>query len=116
MGHIWLIGMMGSGKTTAGELAARMLDRPFLDTDAMVTVKTGQTIPELFSESEEAFREAEISAIASAASSPDCRSGAWLSGKETSKINGHGFYISRRTGGSCFASSYRLDHGYKNGY
>jgi shikimate kinase len=46
MGHIWLIGMMGSGKTTAGELAARMLDRPFLDTDVIVELETDQTIPE----------------------------------------------------------------------
>jgi shikimate kinase len=67
MGHIWLIGMMGSGKTTAGELAARMLDRPFLDTDVIVELETDQTIPELFSESEETFREAEASAITSAA-------------------------------------------------
>jgi shikimate kinase len=67
MGHIWLIGMMGSGKTTAGELAARKLNRPFLDTDVIVELATDQTIPELFSESEESFREAEASAIASAA-------------------------------------------------
>jgi shikimate kinase len=67
MGHIWLIGMMGSGKTTAGELAARKLNRPFLDTDVIVELETDQTIPELFSESEESFREAEASAIASAA-------------------------------------------------
>jgi shikimate kinase len=59
--------MMGSGKTTTGVLVARILDRPFIDTDAAVIVDTGLTIPELFEESESTFREAESAAIASAA-------------------------------------------------
>lgn len=67
MGHIWLIGMMGSGKTTVGELTARILERPFLDTDAIVLESTGRTIPELFDEGEDVFRQAESIAIASAA-------------------------------------------------
>ncbi len=67
MGHIWLIGMMGSGKTTVGVLAAQILARPFLDTDAMVMASTGMTIPELFEQSEGAFRSAESSALATAA-------------------------------------------------
>jgi shikimate kinase len=71
MGHIWLIGMMGSGKTTTGVLAARILDRPFIDTDAAVMVDTGMTIPELFQESESTFRGAESAAIASAAGQDD---------------------------------------------
>lgn len=71
MGHIWLIGMMGSGKTTVGVLAAQILARPFLDTDAMVMSSTGRTIPELFEESEATFRMAESSALATAAALPD---------------------------------------------
>lgn len=71
MGHIWLIGMMGSGKTTVGVLAAQILTRPFLDTDAMVMSSTGRTIPELFEESEATFRTAEASALATAAAEPD---------------------------------------------
>jgi shikimate kinase len=64
MGHIWLIGMMGSGKTTAGVLAAQILERPFIDTDDDVMVETGRTIHELFEESEFSFREAESAVIA----------------------------------------------------
>lgn len=71
MGHIWLIGMMGSGKTTVGVLAAQILTRPFLDTDAMVMSSTGRTIPELFEESEATFRTAEASVLATAAAEPD---------------------------------------------
>ncbi len=67
MGHIWLIGMMGSGKTTVGVLAARILDRPFIDTDTAVMMASGKTIPELFEESEATFRAAESAAIADAA-------------------------------------------------
>ncbi len=71
MGHIWLIGMMGSGKTTVGVLAAQILERPFLDTDAMVMSATGRTIPELFAQSEALFREAESAAVAAAAVASD---------------------------------------------
>jgi len=71
MGHIWLIGMMGSGKTTVGVIAAQILERPFLDTDAMVMSNTGKTIPELFDESEAIFRDAESAAVAAAAIESD---------------------------------------------
>jgi shikimate kinase len=33
---MWLVGMMGSGKTSAGEAAARLVGVPFFDTDRMV--------------------------------------------------------------------------------
>jgi shikimate kinase len=59
--------MMGSGKTTVGVLAAQILDRPFVDTDAAVMADTGRTIPELFAESESVFRREESLVIASAA-------------------------------------------------
>jgi len=70
MEHIWLVGMMGSGKSTVGVLMARMLDRPFIDTDTEVVESTGRTIPELFSEGEHIFRAAESEAIAAAARGP----------------------------------------------
>lgn len=64
MGHIWLIGMMGSGKTTVGMLVARSLGKPFIDTDVTVMTSTGQSIPQLFDQSEATFRAAESTAIA----------------------------------------------------
>jgi shikimate kinase len=71
MGHIWLVGMMGSGKTTVGVLAAQLLGRPFVDTDASVVTNTGRTIPDLFAIGESAFRAAESEAITAAAENAD---------------------------------------------
>ena len=68
MGHLWLIGMMGSGKTTVGHKVADRLGVPFIDSDDEVMVATGRSIEELFSESETVFRGVEreiISRIAS---------------------------------------------------
>jgi shikimate kinase len=69
MGHVWLIGMMGSGKTTVGAILAERLGRPLIDTDASVMAETGMTIPELFDESEQRFRSAEARAIERASES-----------------------------------------------
>ena len=71
MGHLWLAGMMGTGKTTVGALVAERLQRPLLDTDAIVMESTGRTIPELFDESEWLFRAHERSAVVVAAAHDD---------------------------------------------
>lgn len=64
MGHIWMIGMMGTGKTTVGALVAEQLSRPFADLDTEIMVHTGRTIPELFQAGEERFREMESMVLA----------------------------------------------------
>jgi shikimate kinase len=71
MGHIWLIGMMGSGKTTIGGEIAGRLGMPFIDSDDEVVATTGRSIEDLFSESEAAFRGAESEAIIRIASLDD---------------------------------------------
>ncbi|MGI9665555.1 MAG: shikimate kinase [Acidimicrobiia bacterium] len=63
MGHVWLIGMMGTGKTTVGAIVAEQREMPLEDTDTRVMERTGQTIPELFGESEARFRLEEAAAI-----------------------------------------------------
>ncbi len=60
---IWLIGMMGSGKTTVAPLVAAALGRDWLDADTAIEDRTGRTIAELFDESEIRFRAAEVDAI-----------------------------------------------------
>lgn len=58
--NIYLIGMMGSGKTTIGELLAKQLGYRFVDTDDLITKATHQSISDIFAtEGEEAFREIE---------------------------------------------------------
>jgi len=69
--HIALIGYRGSGKTTVGALLAVQLDRPFVDTDALVVEATGRTIAEIFAiEGEQAFRLREQSAVGQAVNRP----------------------------------------------
>ena len=59
-GVIFLVGMMGAGKTSLGKTLAKQSGLPFLDTDAYIKVQTGQSIPEIFStKGEVAFRKLE---------------------------------------------------------
>lgn len=97
MGHIWLVGMMGSGKTTVGVLVAQILGLPFIDTDTVVMESTGCTISELFSRAEGVFRDAESDVIA--ASADVARSviatggGAILSEENVSTMSGSGTIV-----------------------
>jgi shikimate kinase len=57
---IFLIGMMGSGKSTIGVRLAELLVLPFIDTDAAIEKKEGRTIQQIFEqEGEVYFREKE---------------------------------------------------------
>lgn len=61
--HIVLVGLPGSGKSTAGRVAARLLGAPFVDPDIAVAQLAGRTIPEIFAEGGEAeFRRLERAA------------------------------------------------------
>lgn len=69
--HIYLVGMMGAGKTTVGTILARRLGRPLFDSDQQVELATGRTVPEIFAgDGEAAFRLEEKRALAAAAASP----------------------------------------------
>lgn len=58
--HVFLIGFMGSGKTTIGRMLSRSTELPFVDLDQMIESKQGKTISALFEEvGEPAFRELE---------------------------------------------------------
>ena len=46
---VYIIGFMGSGKTTAGKKLASMLGWSFIDLDKKIEEHTGKKIPELFS-------------------------------------------------------------------
>ncbi len=70
--HLLLVGLMGAGKTTVGEVCARELGRGFVDTDALVEAVSGATVPELFATLGEAeFRTRERTALADAMDSPE---------------------------------------------
>jgi shikimate kinase len=70
--NIVLIGYRASGKTTVGRELAKLLGRPFFDTDRMIFAKTGRTIPEIVEASGwHAFREVEKTVIAELSSLDD---------------------------------------------
>jgi shikimate kinase len=60
MMYLFLVGFMGSGKSTVGRLLADATGCPFLDTDEMIVRRTGHTIPWIFAHrGEGGFREME---------------------------------------------------------
>ena len=64
-GNIFLVGLMGAGKTTVGKLLAKSLDKTFYDTDHEIERRTGVNIPLIFElEGEAGFRKRESQAIA----------------------------------------------------
>ena len=66
--NLYLIGMMGAGKTTLGKLLAQELGYRFLDTDAVIEAAAGQLVTEIFATSgESAFRELETQVLGQAA-------------------------------------------------
>ena len=59
--NIALIGFMGTGKTAAGKALAGRLGKEFIELDALLELKAGKTIPEIFKQDGEViFRELEI--------------------------------------------------------
>jgi shikimate kinase len=67
--NIYLIGMMGSGKTTVGKLLAEELNYRFLDTDVLIESIVKKTINDIFKEDGEAkFRELESQILAEVSS------------------------------------------------
>jgi len=63
--NIYLVGLMGAGKTTVGRQLAKRLGRPFYDSDHEIVERTGVPIPTIFEiEGEDGFRRRESQTIA----------------------------------------------------
>ena len=70
--RVWLVGMMGVGKSTVGQLVASRLGVPFVDLDDRVEAAAHATIAELFArEGEHGFRAREAAEVARAAHEAD---------------------------------------------
>ncbi len=66
--NLWLVGLMGVGKSTIGRLVATTLEMGFVDTDAMVEKRAEATIPQIWlTDGEQGFRELEAEAVQEAA-------------------------------------------------
>ena len=72
-GNIFLVGMMGAGKTTVGRALAHRMQMRFVDTDKVLVERTGVPVATVFEiEGEEGFRRRESSILAEIASGDDC--------------------------------------------
>ena len=72
MKPVFLIGYMGCGKTTLGEVLARQMGLPFIDLDEYIERKQGATIVEIFDKmGEKRFRELETAALCDVAAMCD---------------------------------------------
>ena len=65
IGNIFLVGLMGSGKTTVGKALAKQLKKKFVDSDHEIEARTGVSISMIFEiEGEASFRQREAEVIA----------------------------------------------------
>jgi shikimate kinase len=63
-GNIYLVGLMGAGKTSVGRLLAKRLHKRFVDSDHEIEHRTGVRIPVIFEiEGEAGFRKRESSVV-----------------------------------------------------
>ena len=62
--NIFLVGLMGAGKTTVGRALAKKLNKRFIDSDHEIEARTGASIPLIFEiEGEASFRQREAEVI-----------------------------------------------------
>jgi 3-dehydroquinate synthase len=61
---IFLVGLMGAGKTTVGRALAKKLDKQFIDSDHEIEARSGVSIPVIFEiEGEAGFRQREADVL-----------------------------------------------------
>jgi|TARA_B110000438_G_scaffold14687_1_gene14060 shikimate kinase len=92
--NYYLIGMMGSGKSTVGKLLAKKLKTPFLDLDHYIELKNKMSIQDIFKEKgENYFRELEVDALSNIEGSKvvvACGGGIILDHRNRKKISSNG--------------------------
>lgn len=97
--NLVLVGLMGAGKTTVGNICAVRLERPFVDVDEVIEATTGCSVAEIFeTEGEAAFRVRERDAIADVSSSPQplviaCGGGAVLDAENRRRLRANGLVV-----------------------
>jgi shikimate kinase len=97
-GNVFLVGMMGAGKSTVGKALARRLDREFIDCDREIVERTGVPIATIFEiEGEEGFRRRESAVLAELARRPGVviatGGGAVLSEENRRLMRAHGTVV-----------------------
>lgn len=98
MKPVFLIGYMGCGKTTLGEVLARQMQLRFIDLDEYIEARSGKSVVEIFDEmGENRFRELETAALQEVASMTDvivsCGGGTPCHGDNMALMNASGVTI-----------------------
>lgn len=97
--HLVLVGLMGAGKTSVGELCAARLHRAFVDTDHLVETAAGMSIADIFTVyGENRFRALEREAVTDACASPvpaviACGGGAVLHADNRRRLQAAGLVV-----------------------
>lgn len=93
--NIYLIGMMGSGKTTVGIILSEKLKKPFINLDSEIEKSAGKTISEIFDEKgENHFRLLESEKLITFSESViACGGGVILTKKNRQYIKGNGIAV-----------------------
>ena len=93
--NIYLIGMMGSGKSTIGKTLSEKMHKPFIDLDSEIEKGTGKNISEIFDiDGEEQFRKMETKQLKQYSESiVACGGGIVLNDENREFINENGFTI-----------------------
>ena len=93
--NIYLIGMMGSGKSTVGKTLSEKMHKPFIDLDSEIEKGTGKNISEIFdTDGEEQFRKMETKQLKQYSESiVACGGGIVLKDENREFINENGFTI-----------------------
>jgi shikimate kinase len=72
LSHIFLVGFMGSGKSTVGRMVADRMKMPFCDLDREIEKRRGRTVQEIFAQDgEPAFRQLEHEELGTLVDAPD---------------------------------------------
>ena len=96
--NIFLVGLMGAGKSTVGRILARRLGKRFVDTDHEIEKRNGVTIPVIFEiEGEDGFRRREQEVLADLAQEKDLvlstGGGIVLKPENREVLRNHGFVV-----------------------
>ena len=93
--NIYLIGMMGSGKSTVGKPLSEKMHKPFIDLDSEIEKGTGKNISEIFDiDGEEQFRKMETKQLKQYSESiVACGGGIVLKDENREFINENGIAI-----------------------
>ena len=93
--NIYLIGMMGSGKSTLGKTLSEKIQKPFIDLDSEIEKATGKSITEIFDiDGEEQFRKMETKQLKQYSESiVACGGGIVLNNANREFINENGIAI-----------------------